>query len=135
MIPLESINTGETYGEWPQQAKDDFAAALVRAFGICYISGPMTGIPDLNYPAFFTAEENLQLHYSKILNPARLQLDKNQENKWENWMRKAIVMMMEATHVVLLPGWENSKGATEEVRLANLLGIKVVKYETHYPLT
>ncbi len=95
----------------------------------------MTGIPDLNYPAFFEAEENLQLHYSKILNPARLQLDKNQENKWENWMRKAIVMMMEATHVVLLPGWENSKGATEEVRLANLLGIKVVKYETHYHLT
>ena len=129
VFPVMSINTGETYGKWPESKVEELKVALIKAFGICYISGPMTGIPDLNYPAFFAAEENLQLHYSKILNPARLQLDKNQENKWENWMRKAIVMMMEATHVVLLPGWERSKGAKEEVRLAELLGMVVVKYD------
>ena len=126
MIPLESITTGETYGKWPESKVEELKVALTKAFCVAYISGPMSGLPELNYPAFFAAESLLETSYSKVLNPARLQLDKGQENKWENWMRKAIVMMMEATHVVLLPGWENSKGAKEEVRLAELLGMTIV---------
>lgn len=129
MFPLESITTGENYGIWPEHKVEELKVALTKAFSVVYISGPMSDLPDLNYPSFFAAEKVLETKYSKVLNPARLRLDKGQENTWENWMRKAIVMMMEATHVVLLPGWENSKGAKEEVRLAELLGMKVIKYE------
>lgn len=129
MIPIESITTGEIYGKWPEEKVEELKVALTKAFSIVYISGPMSGLPALNYPAFFAAEKVLETKYSKVLNPARLRLDKGQENTWENWMRKAIVIMMEADSIVLLPGWENSKGAKEELRLAELLGMKVIKYE------
>lgn len=126
MIPIESITTGETYGEWPEEKVEELKTALVKAFGVAYISGPMSGLPELNYPAFFAAEDRIKDQYSKVLNPARLQLEKGQENKWENWMRKAIALMMEATHVVLLPGWKKSKGARIEVILAKVLKMTIV---------
>ena len=38
---------------------------------IVYIAGPMTGLPDLNYPAFNAAEEALTAAGHAVLNPAR----------------------------------------------------------------
>jgi hypothetical protein len=126
MIPIESITTGETYGRWPEHKVEELKVALTKAFAIAYISGPMSGLPDLNYPAFFAAEDRIKDQYSKVLNPARLVLDNGQKNTWENWMRKAISMMMEATHIVLLPGWKKSKGARVEVLLAKLLKMTII---------
>lgn len=126
MIPIESISTGETYGKWPEDRVEELKLALTKVFAIAYISGPMSGLPDLNYPAFFAAEDRIKDQYSKVLNPARLVLDRGQKNTWENWMRKAISMMMEATHIVLLPGWKKSKGARVEVLLAKLLKMTIV---------
>ena len=98
--------------------------------GIAYISGPMSGFPELNYPAFFEAEKFLEQRFTKVLNPAKLELDKDQEPSWENWMRKALCMMLaEATHIVLLPGWEISKGAKFELQTAEVLGLKIIEYD------
>ena len=38
----------------------------------CYISGPMTGYKDFNYPAFYQAEEMLKKKGLFVINPARL---------------------------------------------------------------
>jgi hypothetical protein len=89
----------------------------------------MSGLPDLNYPAFFAAEEELKSKFNKILNPARLELDEGQKPTWENWMRKAIAMMTEATHTYLLRGWENSKGAKLEVLIAESLNLTIIEQE------
>lgn len=99
---------------------------------IAYISGPMSGLPYLNYPAFFEAEESLQYQFSKILNPARNSLDEGQKGTWKNWMKKAIALMVseQTTHIILLPGWETSKGALIEVQLAGILGIEILEYNT-----
>lgn len=36
-----------------------------------YISGPMTGLPEFNYPAFFAAAEALEARGYETINPAR----------------------------------------------------------------
>jgi hypothetical protein len=41
-------------------------------------------------------------------------------------MRKCIAAMAEADQLVTLDGWEKSEGATLEVRIAHILGMKVV---------
>jgi len=36
-----------------------------------YIAGPMSGLPEFNYPAFFAAAEQLTAAGYDVLNPAR----------------------------------------------------------------
>jgi len=92
-----------------------------------YISGPMTGIADFNYPAFNAAAAKLRGLGYEVLNPA--------ENTpplcgtWQGWMRSAIKQMAECDIVATLDGWLASKGAMIEVRLAFDLGLKVVMIE------
>ena len=92
-----------------------------------YISGPMTGIPEYNYPAFFAAEEVLLRAGYDVENPA-----KNPDptpKTWENFMRMAVRQLMDCDGVVLLPGWLESKGALVEVNLAKMIGMRVVSLE------
>lgn len=94
---------------------------------VVYISGPMTGYPEYNYPAFIKAEEELRkMGYTKIINPAKID---HPDTDWSNCMRRAITELMKADAVVLLPGWNHSKGANIEVKLAINLGMPVIDYE------
>ena len=87
-----------------------------------YISGPMTGCPDFNKPAFFAAEETLrELGYEPV-NPARNGLPDSAE--WHEHMRADIKMLMDCEAVCMLPGWGSSKGATLEIDIACRLGMK-----------
>ncbi|CAH1190340.1 hypothetical protein PAECIP111893_00283 [Paenibacillus plantiphilus] len=95
---------------------------IMSVVKVVYISGPMTGFEDLNFPAFFDAEDNLRALGYEIINPARIdQPDKS----WVACMKRDIVEMMAADTVVTLPGWEKSKGAQIEVELAKRLGMQV----------
>lgn len=91
-----------------------------------YISGPMSGYEDLNFPAFFKAEESLRNMGYQTINPAAIE---QPVKSWEACMKKDIRELMEADAVVTLPGWEDSKGAKIEVNLAVTLGMEVYKYE------
>ncbi len=93
-----------------------------------YISGPMTGYPEYNYPAFINAEERLRgLGYSNIINPAKLA---EQGTDWQTCMRRAVTALMAADAVILLPGWDRSKGAKIEYYLAANLGLSVKSYKS-----
>lgn len=96
--------------------------------GICiYVSGPMTGYPETNYPAFFDAEKILNDAGFGAVNPARL--GQVLGWTWEQYMRRALMQMMQCSVVVALPGWDYSRGAAEEVRIANMLKMPVLDYE------
>lgn len=95
---------------------------------IVYISGPITDIPDGNRPAFAMAELRLieQGHYP--INPHNLCDDL--EIKCETWldfMRVDLAAMMRAEAVLALPGWQKSREASIECRLAQDLGISVIE--------
>jgi hypothetical protein len=90
---------------------------------IIYISGPMTGLPELNFPAFNAAAAQLRSLGYGVVNPA--EFGEGEGKTWADYMRKDIKALMDCTHVAVLPGWENSKGARVEVYLAGQLGMPV----------
>jgi hypothetical protein len=86
-----------------------------------YLSGPMTGKPDFNYPAFNKAALELEELGYDVENPA----SNSKQDSWEDYMREALKQMLECDAVALLPGHQFSKGATEEIRIAKMLGIPI----------
>ena len=82
-----------------------------------YISGPMSGLPQNNYPAFMAAEAALIAAGYEVLNPARNGLPATAT--WDEHMRVDIIMLMGADGVALLDGWDESRGAAKEVHAAH----------------
>jgi len=88
-----------------------------------YLSGPMTGLPALNFPAFAEMTANLRANGHTVTNPAELNPD---GGSWNDCMRRDIAALMKCDTVATLPGWEHSKGARLEVLIAERLGMTVV---------
>lgn len=88
-----------------------------------YISGPMTGLPDLNFPAFHAAAKALRAMGMQVTNPAELNTGTNAQ--WEDCMRVDVKALCDCTGLVLLPGWENSRGAFVELFLARQFAMPV----------
>jgi len=106
------------------QAIASAAADLVGGEKI-YLAGPMTGLPDLNFPAFHAAAESLRAQGRVVFNPAELGFGAND-------YREALTACLawicaEAEALVVLPGWEKSPGAQAEVATAYALGLQVLK--------
>lgn len=95
----------------------------------------MTGLPDFNYPAFFRAEEELARLGHESSNPARndgdtledaIKFSGTQENpshEWEWYLRRDIPKVVSADALLMLPGWQDSRGANLEVHIATALGM------------
>ncbi len=91
---------------------------------IVYIAGPMTGLPEYNYPAFYAAEEALTAAGHTVLNPARNGTIVG-SNAWQQYMRLSIAQVLQAEGVALLPGWLDSRGARLERRIAKALDLQI----------
>ena len=97
-----------------------------------YISGPMTGLPEFNYPAFRAAANDLTRVGYDVLNP----VDAEEHNptpgepqSWDWYMRHALRMVLDAEGVATLPGWTKSRGAALEVHIACALNLPVESVE------
>lgn len=90
---------------------------------LSYISGPMTGLPENNFPAFHKAAAELRAKGYPVINPA--EYDEVEGLQWHQYLRKDIRLLMHCSNVIVLPGWENSKGARLEVHIARELGMTV----------
>jgi hypothetical protein len=83
----------------------------------------MTGLPDMNRPAFEAEERRLyQLEHDPV-NPHKL--TPPPEESWHLFMRRDLRELLDCHAIVMLPGWTESPGAREEHRLAILLKIPV----------
>jgi hypothetical protein len=90
-----------------------------------YLSGPMSGLPDYNYPAFNTEAARLRALGYAVENPAENPLPANAP--WDLCMRAAIRQMLACDAVAFLPGWQHSRGANVEIELAGHLGMDVIQ--------
>lgn len=88
-----------------------------------YISGPMTGLPGLNFDAFNAEEGRLSRNGWEVVNPAKINPDKHLS--WQACMRTDIAALVFCDAVQLLPGWESSKGAVLEHHVADRLGLTI----------
>lgn len=90
-----------------------------------YLSGPMTGLPDFNRPAFHAAAAALREQGHVVINPA--EVDLGPDATWVDYMRVHLAeIARRVTQVFVLPGWEGSRGAQLEVHVARSLGLPVV---------
>jgi hypothetical protein len=91
-----------------------------------YIAGPMTGIPEFNYPAFNDMAARLRARGIRVANPAE-NTCQFENPTWQDWMRMGIQQLMECDEILLLPGWEASRGARLERQVAEAFGMKVTE--------
>lgn len=111
-----------------------------------YLAGPMRGIPEFNFPAFFKAASDLESQGYKVFNPAArdnehhgTDISKGNEAGDESLaaaqhgfnLREALAADLkficeEADAIAMLPGWENSKGANAELATSKALGLEVI---------
>lgn len=108
-----------------------------------YIAGPMTGLPEFNFPAFFEAEEYLRNlgHFDEIFNPARRDIEEDgldvsgtngSYDEVEGFdLRRALeadtkFICSKADAIYMLKGWEYSAGAHAEHALAKALQLRII---------
>lgn len=86
-----------------------------------YISGPMSGKEDCNYPAFNDAEAMLKGSGYEVVNPASTA----NTGHYTDILRRDLKDLLECDAVALLDDWWESRGVQTEVQIAGLLKMPV----------
>lgn len=107
---------------------------IVEPMPTLYLSGPMTGIPDFNFPAFNQASARWRSEGYRVFNPAE-NFDGRTDLPRAAYMREDLAQVMQADIVAVLPGWKDSKGARLEVAMARELDLPVIDAITGEPAT
>ena len=87
-----------------------------------YLSGPMTGIADFNYPKFGERAAAWRKAGWTVENPAE-HFGGSMIEARSAYMRADIADLLNVDAIGLLAGWEGSKGARLEVMIAAELGL------------
>lgn len=111
-------------------------------FGLVYyLSGPMRGYPEHNFPAFEQAAQTLRNTGVILISPHELHKDVDLEAEAARtdygyeYLKEDIAYMTRHTHgIILLKGWTKSKGACAELSVALSLDFPVWFYD-NYTLT
>lgn len=87
---------------------------------VYYLSGPMSGIDEYNYPAFASGAEFLReagfLVQSPHENPwPEGGAEMHAEELWAHMMVLCEKQMEKCDDIILLPGWYKSRGVTREL--------------------
>lgn len=90
-----------------------------------YVAGPMTGLPEHNFPAFHAAARLLRAQGHDVVNPAEVNEPNVGKWTWAEFMRADLALLVTCEAIALLPGWEASKGARIEHHVAEGLGMPI----------
>lgn len=138
-VPVERCATLETltHGKVQcEQLREDYRSLTERPYRLLkaifragdkpciYLSGPMTGCPELNFPAFHFEATRLRAAGLDVVSPAEVKLEG--KPGWADYMRADIRQMMRCSAICMLPGWESSRGAKIEYDLALALGFELM---------
>ena len=93
-----------------------------------YLSGPMSGIKDFNYPAFHANAAFLRSSGWDVLSPAELDADLGinadmvmTEETYLDIIKHDYAALIKSDAIAFMPGWEKSRGAKLESDFANVL--------------
>lgn len=91
-----------------------------------YVAGPMTGLPDFNYPAFRAATLRLLLRGYEVEDPST---NADQGTDYASYIRMGLLQMLGCDGIALLPHWGASRGVLLELTVAQAIGIPVKTVE------
>ena len=98
-----------------------------------YLAGPMTGLPDHNFPAFHAAAKRLTTAGWEVCNPAE-NFGGRTDLPREQYLRADVAMLVQCEAIALLPGWEDSRGAQLEYLIARELNLAIFDAQALLPL-
>lgn len=112
-----------------------------------YLAGPMSGLPQFNFPAFHKAAKALRARGFDIVSPAELdgaeveaEAMKSPDGEigptrkmcgltWADMLARDVKLVAdEVDGIILLPGWEKSRGAKLECYVGLLTGKIFLQY-------
>jgi hypothetical protein len=102
---------------------------------IYYLSGPMRGKVDYNFPQFHEVEEALwdwlsaqieDVDDHEVLNPAD-DFGGDSSRPVTEYMQVDLMQVLDSDVIVLLPGWRDSEGASREVSVAVWTGKRFIE--------
>lgn len=83
-----------------------------------YISGPMNGYPENNFPAFQKALDLCLNSGIMAISPHEIKHE-GTDLQWQDYLRGDLVqMLLQCQGIILIPGWVQSKGARLELSVA-----------------
>lgn len=91
-----------------------------------YLAGPMSGLPENNFPRFNRVAAHLRERGHEVFNPAENK-DGGLRQSRAFYMRLDIPALIRSEGVVVLPDWHRSRGACLEVWLALDLGLPIFR--------
>ena len=99
--------------------------------GIVYLAGPMTGHVNFNYDTFHAVAYALRMRGVTVISPAETTAgvyapapaveEVNREVNAE-YLRRGFAHVLRSDAVLLLPGWQRSRGTRHELDVANMTG-------------
>ena len=82
-----------------------------------YLSGKITGTDD--YLERFNLYANrLKAQGYTVIDPARVNSNMPSDTTWNEYMKMAFTLLSQADTIYMMPGWEESHGATAELAFA-----------------
>lgn len=96
---------------------------------IIYLSGPMKGYTESNYPLFHRVAKELRSMGHYVYNPAEFPYNGDVFPIRRAFAEYSAFICNTANTIIMLPGWEHSKGATCEKSLAENCGLLVEYYD------
>lgn len=118
------IDLIERYAQLAYLSNGEFLGADIKDKRVC-LSGPITGIK--NYKGLFMFAEELVVlaDAEQVYNPAT---QVPASSSWEQAMNHCLSKITECDTIVMLPGWNVSRGARLERDVALACGMRVVDF-------
>ena len=90
-----------------------------------FIAGPTLGREDTYKAVFAAAADTIRKGGHEPVNPTILaELPAAEEMSWSDYMDAALAMLYSSDAIYVLPGWQDSRGARVEARVAELRGMR-----------
>lgn len=118
-----------------------------------YLAGPMSGIVQFNFPAFLVAAQSLRDQGIEVVSPAELDDPETRDaamasedgsfgsgtvngETWGDFLARDVKLIADdgIEAIVVLPGWERSRGARLETFVASLVDLPILEYPTLNPV-